>query len=970
MFLVSFVFYAYSQQTIVWYDGFETGGGDWSVSNGTWQFGIPTSGPNIAYNGQNCAATILDGNYSQPVASRLIRNVSFIVPASSENPRFRFWYWMSFAYLDWGEVQIKTINGDWETISIVMNNYGSNAWSWGSTDISAYADSTVHLAFYFHGVDDYNSFTNDISSGWYIDDVSLVTGPYVLDNPENFELGFGDWSVDEGSWEVGIPTFGPSNSHSGQNCVGTNLEGNYQQPADSRLISPPFIVPGASENPRFRFWYWMSFEHLDWGEVQIKTINGDWETISIVMNNYGSNAWSWGSTDISAYADSTVHLAFYFHGVDDYNSFTNDISSGWYIDDVSLVTGPYVLDNPENFELGFGDWSVDEGSWEVGIPTFGPSNSHSGQNCVGTNLEGNYQQPADSRLISPPFIVPAASENPRFRFWYWISFAQVDKGEIQIKTSNGNWETISIVMNNYGSNAWSWGSIDISAYADSTVHLAFYFHGVDDYNSFTNDISSGWYIDDVSLVTGPYVLDNPENFELGFGDWSVDEGSWEVGIPTFGPSNSHSGQNCVGTNLEGNYQQPADSRLISPPFLVSTASTNPGISFQHWFSFAQADWGVVQISSDGNNWIDASEIFVNTSGGSWSPYYISLSPYANTTIQLAFNFHGIDDNNSFTNDISSGWYIDDISIEDNSGLFVDAGPDITIPFGGIEWLLPTIGGGTPPLIIQWSPPDGLDDPSSESPFASPEITTTYQIKVTDANGCFRTDNITIFVPYDLTLKTFLEGPYSETSMNTNLNSGGYLPFSQPYNQAPWNYAGSESVVSIPSPDIVDWVLIELRQTTGDASTAKFYKMVDQMAAFLLDDGSIVGLDGNSPLEFTYPITQNLFVVVWHRNHLGIMSANAVTHTGGNYTFDYSASLSNIYGGTKSCKQLSTGVWGMISGDGSSNGNINNPDKNDKWFIQSGSTGYLTGDFNMDGTVDDTDINDFWIPNAGMGTQVD
>ena len=206
---------------------------DWHVDGGTWEVGIPTSGPGSAYNGQNCAATVLAGNYSEPVDTRLIRHTSFVVPPASENPRFRFWYWFSFSTADYGEVQIKTSNGEWESISIRMDNYGSNAWSYGSVDISAYADSTVQIAFYFHS-EKWLGY-NNVSSGWYIDDVSLVTGPYVLNSPEDFESGFGDWSVDEGSWEVGEPTSGPSNAHSGQNCVGTNLEGNYWEPADSRL---------------------------------------------------------------------------------------------------------------------------------------------------------------------------------------------------------------------------------------------------------------------------------------------------------------------------------------------------------------------------------------------------------------------------------------------------------------------------------------------------------------------------------------------------------------------------------------------------------------------------------------------------------------------------------------------------------------------------------------------------------------
>jgi len=308
---------------------------DWHVDNGTWEVGTPTSGPDSAFNGQNCAATVLAGNYSEPVDSRLIRHTSFVVPPASENPRLRFWYWFSFSAADNGEVQIKTSSGEWESISNVMSNYGSNAWSYGSVDISAYADSTVQIAFDFHSVNSGGG-SNDVSSGWYIDDVSLITGPYVLNSPEDFESGFGDWSVDEGSWEVGIPTSGPSNSHSGQNCAGTNLEGNYQEPADSRLVSPSFVVPPVSKNPAVQFWHWFSFSAADYGEVQIRVNNGNWQPISSQILNTSSGIWTNFYISLTAYADSTVQIAFDFHSVNSGGG-SNDVSSGWYIDEISIV---------------------------------------------------------------------------------------------------------------------------------------------------------------------------------------------------------------------------------------------------------------------------------------------------------------------------------------------------------------------------------------------------------------------------------------------------------------------------------------------------------------------------------------------------------------------------------------------------------------------------------------------------------
>ena len=93
----------------------------------------------------------------------------------------------------------------------------------------------------------------------------------------------------------------------------------------------------------------------------------------------------------------------------------------------------------------------------------------------------------------------------------------------------------------------------------------------------------------------------------------------------------------------------------------------------------------------------------------------------------------------------------------------------------------------------------------------------------------------------LNLTVFLEGPFNGVEMTTSLNPSN-LPLYQPYSSAPWNYGGNESVAVIPSPDIVDWVLIELRDAT-DASLATSGTVIAQQAAFLLKDGTVVGLDG-------------------------------------------------------------------------------------------------------------------------------
>jgi hypothetical protein len=217
-------------------------------------------------------------------------------------------------------------------------------------------------------------------------------------------------------------------------------------------------------------------------------------------------------------------------------------------------------------------------------------------------------------------------------------------------------------------------------------------------------------------------------------------------------------------------------------------------------------------------------------------------------------------------------------------------------------------------------------------------------------------------------RAYLEGPFNGTDMNTTLNADNLIPLGQPYNTAPWNYSGTESVTAIPNADVVDWLLVELRETTGGSQNATSATMVAQMAAFLLKDGTITGLDGQTELMLNLTITQNLYVVIWHRNHLGIQSANAVTMQGAAYTYDFSDNINKALGGSLGYKDLGP-VCGMIAGNGDGNKQVNNADKLDVWMPQAGSSGYLGGDFNMNKQVNNQDKVDYWKINSGKGSQV-
>lgn len=222
--------------------------------------------------------------------------------------------------------------------------------------------------------------------------------------------------------------------------------------------------------------------------------------------------------------------------------------------------------------------------------------------------------------------------------------------------------------------------------------------------------------------------------------------------------------------------------------------------------------------------------------------------------------------------------------------------------------------------------------------------------------------------YDVTkvsVKVMLEGPFNGSEMSTELNS--VIPLSQPYNITPWNYNGDENVLAVPNQNIVDWVLVELRETDGPASTATSASTIVQQAAFLLKDGNIVGLDGISNLVFNVHVRNNLYIVIYHRNHLSVMSAVPLTKIGNIYHYDFSNALPKAYNAGH--KYLGNGVYGMIGGDGLANGNVNQDDKTNVWELQAGEQGYKEGDFNLNRQVANPDKNEIWKPNNGSQSQI-
>jgi subtilisin family serine protease len=122
-------------------ESFEVDDGGWNGS-GNWQWGVPTSGPNAAYDGQKVWATNLSGNYPNNADDSLITQYYTI---DNPNATFTFYHWYHYeSGFDGGNVSISTNGGlSWRIL----------------TPDGGYPDANVT------GLDDSSGYTGE-SDGW------------------------------------------------------------------------------------------------------------------------------------------------------------------------------------------------------------------------------------------------------------------------------------------------------------------------------------------------------------------------------------------------------------------------------------------------------------------------------------------------------------------------------------------------------------------------------------------------------------------------------------------------------------------------------------------------------------------------------------------------------------------------------------------------------------------------------------
>lgn len=204
------------------------------------------------------------------------------------------------------------------------------------------------------------------------------------------------------------------------------------------------------------------------------------------------------------------------------------------------------------------------------------------------------------------------------------------------------------------------------------------------------------------------------------------------------------------------------------------------------------------------------------------------------------------------------------------------------------------------------------------------------------------------------VRVYLEGFYDGTlgEMKTDLANAASFPSSQPYNTAPFNYAGAEQFTTIPA-NAVDWLLMELRDA-GDLS-----HVIERQAVLLRKDGFVMQPDGTPGVNFAAVPTGDYHLAVFHRNHLAVLSADVIELDNVNFIMDFTQSGIAALGEDQ-LKPIN-GIYALLAGDISANHIIDNADHNYYQLNQGTGVGYEVGDLNGDEKVDAMDY-DLWFEN--------
>ncbi len=207
----------------------------------------------------------------------------------------------------------------------------------------------------------------------------------------------------------------------------------------------------------------------------------------------------------------------------------------------------------------------------------------------------------------------------------------------------------------------------------------------------------------------------------------------------------------------------------------------------------------------------------------------------------------------------------------------------------------------------------------------------------------------------------LQGPYNSTAslMNDGLRMADRIPLTSPYNDGTTVTDTGIFDNADDDDDIVDWVQIELRNSSD------ITEVLTTASALIQRDGDIVAPDGTSDVTIS-GTGGDYYVSVNHRNHIAAATTATLRLSATATAIDFTA-VANVTGGTNGVAEVSSGKYALFAGDADGNNQVQTGDYNVA-ATRIGQSGYFRSDTDMNGEVQITDLNLFIARAIGNGIQ--
>lgn len=212
---------------------------------------------------------------------------------------------------------------------------------------------------------------------------------------------------------------------------------------------------------------------------------------------------------------------------------------------------------------------------------------------------------------------------------------------------------------------------------------------------------------------------------------------------------------------------------------------------------------------------------------------------------------------------------------------------------------------------------------------------------------------------NLIAKVYLEGPYFDSVMSTDLAKYDLLPRT-PHDEYPYNLDKKRANVKatvISMKDIVDWIVMEFKTENRPSQ---------YVCLMLNKDGKILSPNGDTVINLTAMgvDTGNYYIGILHRNHLPVYSMNKfrLKSEFNGQVADFTKTT-DVYGKEGSLRALDIKggfiLYGMVAGDVNGDNVIDEKDYKLTWENRDVQFMWSRYDINMTGYVNTKDLNFPW-----------